>query len=98
MTTMLSNPGLLGYLACFFILAMVNIIATLVGVPYRKAFRLDFIVLAILNICALLYSAQLGEAHDIDFITIKHLVYFVVAICGFDIIVRCLLKIIQERR
>lgn len=98
MTTMFSNPILLGYLACFFVLAMINIIATLAGVPYHKAFRLDFIVLAILNICALLYSAQLGEAHDIDFVTIKHLVYFMVTLGSFDLIVRQIIKLIQERR
>lgn len=98
MTTMFSNPVLLGYLACFFVLAMINIIATLTGVPYRKAFRLDFIVLAILNICALLYSAKLGEAHDIDFITIRHLVYITISINVCDIITRQIIKIIQERR
>lgn len=98
MTTMFSNQILLGYLTCFFVLAMVNIIATLIGVPYRKAFRLDFIVLAILNICALLYSTQLGEAHDIDFITIRHLIYLAVSINLFDIIARQIIKIIQERR
>lgn len=95
---MIQLTAVLPFLAYFFIMTLVNVALSLIGVPFRKAFRLDYLFMVIFNTCALLYTAYLGQFQDINYQPIVKLTGISIGLFTFDMFIRLVVKYVRERK
>lgn len=95
---MIQLTAVLPFLAYFFILAILNVILSLIGIPFKKTFRLDYLFMVIFNTCALLYTAYLGQFQDINYQPIIKLTGISIGLFTFDIFIRLIVKYVRERK
>lgn len=95
---MIQLTAVLPFLACFFVMTLVNVALSLIGVPFRKAFRFDHFFMAFYNTVALLYSAYLGQAQNVNYHPIIKLTLISIGLFSFDMLIRFVVKHIRERR
>lgn len=90
--------AVLPFLAYFFILAILNVILSLIGVPFKKTFRFDYLFMVIFNMCALLYTAYLGQLQDINYHPIVKLTGISIGLFAIDIFIRLVVRYVRERK